>query len=49
MAYRGLRDVQLGRGLLEGEVAGGGFEYAQRIQRWQAVNHAMDEFFLCEK
>src|SRR5207253_2161571 len=32
------------RRLLEGEVARRGFEYPQRIQRWQAVDHAAMRF-----
>ena len=40
VAHRRLRDVQLDRRFLERQVARGGLEYPQRIQRRQAVNHA---------
>jgi hypothetical protein len=29
-------------------VACGGLEHPQRIQRRQAINHRIDEFFLCK-
>ena len=47
VAHRRLRDVQLGRRFLERQVARGGFEYPQRIQR-QAIDHGMSKFFLCK-
>ena len=47
VAHRGLRDRELVRRLLEREVARGGFEHAQRIERRQAIDHV--EFFLTEK
>src|SRR5262249_48353115 len=46
VAHRGLRDMQLRRRLLERQVAGGGFEDAQRVQRRKTVRHFSCEFFL---
>jgi hypothetical protein len=48
VAHRGLRDGKLVCRLLERQMARGGLEYAQCIQRRQAIYHAMDEFFLCK-
>ena len=47
VADRCLRDGKLVRGFLEGKMSRRGLEYPQRIQGREAVNHAMDEFFLC--
>jgi hypothetical protein len=40
VAYRGLGDRELVRGLLERQVPRGGFKDAQRVERRQAINHA---------
>ena len=37
------------RGILEGQVARGGLEDPQRIQGRQAINHAINELFLCKE
>ena len=36
---RGGRDAELGRRILEGQVAGGGLEGAERGERGQAIGH----------
>jgi len=47
VAHGGLRDRELVRRLLEGEMARRGLEYPQCVQRRKSIDH--DEFFLCEK
>jgi hypothetical protein len=48
VADRRLRDGKLARRFLERQVARRGLEYAQGIQRGQAIYHSLDEFFLCK-
>jgi hypothetical protein len=53
VAHRRLRDRELVRGFLEGEMTRGGLEYPQRVQGWQAIDHVTDllqtvEFFSCK-